>query len=154
MRRIILIAGLALACSGCAYGPDYGYPGYGYYGGYGYSGYPAYGSYAYGYGLPYGYGYAPYWGPSLGVGVGVVGGHDNDHFRNFGNEHGFEERRFGENRGQASRPHGQAAPPVPHNAPGPRLASPAPHSATPAWRYLPRPGTAPNPGGKGLGGPG
>jgi hypothetical protein len=128
MRRIVLVAGLALACSGCAYGPDYAYPGYGYYGGYGYPAYPAYpayGSYAYGYGYPYGY--APYWGPAIGVGAGVVSGNDYDRFRRFGEEHRLEERRFGENRGQAFWQHGEArSAPVPHNAPAPRVAAPAP----------------------------
>jgi hypothetical protein len=137
MRCIILTAGLALACSGCAYGPDYytGYSGYPAYSGYPvYSGYPAYPPYAYGY--P-GYGYVPYWGPS--VGIGIVGGGDHDYYRHYGDywrygdEHRFDQRRFDEGgRGQGFWQHGEgrAAVAVPNAAPPvPRVAAPVPQVA-------------------------
>lgn len=52
--RGLVLGALALAISGCYYGPP---PSYGYYGGYG--GYPAYPSYGY---------YGPSYGPSVSFG--------------------------------------------------------------------------------------
>jgi hypothetical protein len=55
--RGLFLGALALALSGCYYGPP---PSYGYYGGYG--GYPAYPSYGYYYGPSASFGYYGGWG--------------------------------------------------------------------------------------------
>lgn len=61
--RGLVLGALALAISGCYYGPP---PSYGYYGyGYGYPAYPAYGGY--------------YYGPSVSFGYYGGGGWHHDH---------------------------------------------------------------------------
>lgn len=68
--RGLVLGALALAISGCYYGPppSYGYYGGGYYGGY--SSYPAYGGYYYGPSASFGY---------YGGGGGWGGGWHHDH---------------------------------------------------------------------------
>ena len=56
--RGLILGALALAVSGCYYGPP---PSYGYYGGGYYGGYPAYGGYYYGPSASFGY-YGGGWG--------------------------------------------------------------------------------------------
>jgi len=137
MRRFLLITGLALACSGCAYGPDYGYgygaaayP-YGYGGGYAYPSY-GYGAPAYAYSAPaYGYS-APYYGysPGAGFNFGFFGGGDHDH--HWDGDHQGDWHRWGDgghdshgNGFQGGGFHGggqaRGGPP-----PAPRVSAPAP----------------------------
>lgn len=134
MRRFLLITGLALACSGCAYGPDYGYgygssyP-YGYGAGYGYA-YPSYG-----YGAPY-YGYAP----AASVNFGFVGGGGHDNWRHGDEDHHFASGQqyhwSGGDGHQAFHGTPQAhAAPAPRPAPPPRVSGAGPGRSNAGKNY-------------------
>ena len=95
---ISLVAGGALALSGCAY-DNYGmgYGGYGYNGYYGDAGYagPYYGDYGYGYGAPYFGWYGDFYYP--GTGIYVYDGYRRPHTWN------DEQRTYWTSRQQAMR---------------------------------------------------
>ena len=144
MRSIILLAGLALACAGCAGPYDAG----------GYYGSPAP---DYGYPAPYAYGYGSSWSPGWGVGAPaplfggvVIGGHDRDHHDYDRFRHEDHAANFVRNDHATAHYTPRATPHV--SAAAPRYQAPR-AAAVPHYRAGPAPGTGIN-AGRNYGGPG